>query len=47
MKDAKGRILIIEDEKSLKEVLTILLDEEGYEITSASNGLEGMDYLQK
>ena len=46
MKNTKGRILIVEDEKSLKEVLTILLEEEGYEITAASNGLEGIDYLQ-
>ena len=46
MKNAKGRILIIEDEKSLKDVLRILLDEEGYEITAAANGLEGMDYIQ-
>ncbi len=46
MKNTKGRILIIEDEKSLKEVLRILLEEEGYEITAASNGLEGMDYIQ-
>src|SRR4030066_811088 len=46
MKNANGRILIIEDEKSLKEVLRILLEEEGYEITAASNGLEGMDYIQ-
>ena len=46
MKNTKGRILIIEDEKSLKEVLRILLEEEGYEITTASNGLEGMDYIQ-
>ena len=46
MKNTKGRILIIEDEKSLKEVLRILLEEEGYEITAASNGLEGMDYIE-
>ena len=46
MKNTKGRILIIEDEKSLKEVLRILLEEEGYEITAAANGLEGMDYIQ-
>ena len=46
MQNTKGRILIIEDEKSLKEVLTILLEEEGYVITAASNGLEGIDYLQ-
>ena len=41
----KGRILIIEDEKSMREVLRILLEEEGYEITAASNGVEGMEYL--
>ena len=41
-----GRILIIEDEKSMREVLRILLEEEGYEITAASNGLEGMEYLR-
>jgi len=46
MKNTKGRILIVEDEKSLKEVLRILLEEEGYEITAAANGLEGMDYIQ-
>ncbi len=46
MKNTKGRILIVEDEKSLKEVLTILLEDEGYEITTAANGLEGIDYLQ-
>jgi CheY-like chemotaxis protein len=40
-----GRILIIEDEKSMREVLRILLEEEGYEITAASNGIEGMEYL--
>lgn len=41
-----GRILIIEDEKSMREVLRILLEEEGYEITAASNGLEGIEYLR-
>ncbi|PKL52362.1 MAG: Fis family transcriptional regulator [Nitrospira bacterium HGW-Nitrospira-1] len=46
MENTKGRILIIEDEKSMREVLKILLEEEGYDITSASNGLEGMDYLK-
>ena len=46
MENTKGRILIIEDEKSLREVLRILLEEEGYEISTASNGLEGMDYLK-
>jgi CheY-like chemotaxis protein len=43
MKTIKGRILIIEDEK-YAEVLGILLEEEGYVITSASNGLEGIEH---
>lgn len=47
MKDTKGRILIIEDEKSMREVLKILLEEEGYEITAASNGGDGIDYIEK
>src|SRR3990172_7215376 len=46
MENTKGRILIIEDEKSLREVLRILLEEEGYEISAASNGVEGIDYLK-
>jgi len=45
MKNTKGRILIIEDEKSMREVLGILLEEEGYVITAASNGLEGIEHL--
>jgi len=43
--ETKGRILIVEDEKSMREVLRILLEEEGYEIIAASNGIEGMEYL--
>jgi two-component system, NtrC family, response regulator PilR len=46
METAKGKVLIIEDEKSMREVLKILLEEEGYEITAASNGLAGIEYLQ-
>ncbi|MDH4230647.1 MAG: sigma-54 dependent transcriptional regulator [Nitrospirota bacterium] len=46
MENTKGRILIVEDEKSMREVLGILLEEEGYEITPASNGLEGIEYLR-
>ena len=46
MEHVKGRILIIEDEKSMREVLRILLEEEAYEVTSASNGLEGIEYIK-
>ncbi len=46
MEKVKGRILIIEDEKSMREVLRILLEEEAYEVTSASDGLEGIEYIR-
>jgi two-component system response regulator PilR (NtrC family) len=45
MEHLKARILIIEDEKSLREVLKILLEEEGHDITTASDGLEGIEYI--
>jgi two-component system response regulator PilR (NtrC family) len=43
----KGRILIVEDEKSMREVLKILLEEEGYETASAPEGLEAIEKLQQ
>ncbi len=43
----KGRILIVEDEKSMREVLKILLEEEGYETVSASDGLDGIRRIQE
>ena len=43
----KGRILIVEDEKSMREVLKILLEEEGYETLSASDGLDGIRMIQE
>lgn len=47
MKKLKGKILIIEDEKSMREVLKILLEGEGYEVVTASDGLEGISYVEK
>jgi two-component system response regulator PilR (NtrC family) len=47
MKKHKGKILIVEDEKSMREVLRILLEGEGHEVTTASDGLEGMSYIEK
>lgn len=40
------RILIIEDDNSIRELLVELLQSEGYEVASAVNGLEGLKYLQ-
>jgi len=40
------RILVIEDDNSIRELLVELLQSEGYEVASAVNGLEGLKYLQ-
>lgn len=45
MEKHRGRILIVEDEKSMREVLKILLEGERYEVVSAADGLEGLSYL--
>jgi two-component system response regulator PilR (NtrC family) len=45
MEKHKGRILIVEDEKSMMEVLKILLEGEKYEVVAASDGLEGLSYI--
>jgi two-component system response regulator PilR (NtrC family) len=47
MESHKGKILIVEDEKSMREVLKILLEGENYEVLSASDGLEGLSYITK
>lgn len=47
MKKLKGKILIVEDEKSMREVLKILLEGEGYDVSTASDGLEGIACLSK
>ncbi len=40
------RILIVEDDNSIRELLVELLQGEGYDVGSAINGLEGIHYLQ-
>ena len=47
MQKSEGRILIVEDEKSMREVLKILLEGEEYEIVTAGDGLEGISYIEK
>lgn len=43
----KGKILIVEDEKSMREVLGILLEGEGYDVTLAAGGIDGMALLNR
>jgi CheY-like chemotaxis protein len=40
------RILIVEDDNSIRELLVELLESEGYAVSSAINGLEGLKFLQ-
>lgn len=47
MKKHKGKILIVEDEKSMREVLKILLEGEGHKVTTASDGIEGLSCIEK
>ncbi len=40
------RILIVEDDTSIRELLVELLESEGYNVSSAVNGLEGLKKLE-
>jgi two-component system response regulator PilR (NtrC family) len=46
MENTRGRILIVEDERSMREVLKILLDEECYDVTTAADGDEGLKFIR-
>ncbi|MFB0519545.1 MAG: sigma-54-dependent transcriptional regulator [Acidobacteriota bacterium] len=43
----KGRMLVIDDEPSMQEVLKKLLKDDGYEVTVASSGNEGLHKLEQ
>ncbi len=47
MKKNKGKILVVEDEKSMREVLKILLEGENYEVVTASDGVAGLSFVEK
>lgn len=47
MEEAKRSILVIEDEKNMREILKMLLEGEGYEVSVAKDGSEGLDFLNK
>ena len=43
---AKYKILIVEDEDLIREMLLVSLEEEGYEVITAADGRTAMSYLQ-
>ncbi|MGZ4105043.1 MAG: response regulator [Actinomycetota bacterium] len=42
MSDRKPLILVVEDDASVQNLLTVLLEAEGYEVIQAQDGLEGL-----
>ena len=43
----KARILVVDDEESIREFLEIMLKKEGYEVSLAEDGLKGKEMLAK
>lgn len=43
----KKRILIVEDDASIRDVLKLALEFEGYEVAIAKNGKEGLEMLSQ
>src|ERR1051326_3778807 len=42
----RAKILIVDDERSIRELLDIFLKKEGYSVTSTSNATEGLAYVK-
>jgi two-component system response regulator PilR (NtrC family) len=45
--ERKPRILVVDDERSMRELLAIVLRREGYEVVLAENGREAVDALER
>jgi CheY-like chemotaxis protein len=43
----KQQVLVVDDEKDIVEFLTQLLEDNGYEVKSANDGLEAMNLVQE
>lgn len=43
----KSRVLVVDDEESIREFLDIMLRKEGYEVTCAEDGQQAIDLLKK
>jgi two-component system response regulator PilR (NtrC family) len=42
----KSRVLVVDDERSMREMLSILLEREGYEVVAAKNGQEALESFE-
>jgi two-component system response regulator PilR (NtrC family) len=45
--DAPARVLVVDDERSMRELLTIVLKRDGYEVLVADDGERAIDVLKK
>src|SRR6185312_15603922 len=43
----KSRVLVVDDEESIREFLEIMLRKEGYEVTCAEDGQKALDLIKK
>jgi DNA-binding NtrC family response regulator len=43
----KSRVLIVDDEKAIRESVSLVLSDEGYETEIASNGIEALKYMSE
>jgi two-component system response regulator PilR (NtrC family) len=46
MKKSKGKILVVDDEKSMREILEIFLKSENYAVTTADNGEKAIEAIK-
>ena len=47
MRATRSAILLVEDDRDIREGLAELLEQEGYTVTSAANGKEGLSALKE
>ncbi|HBA71152.1 MAG: two-component system response regulator [Geobacteraceae bacterium GWC2_55_20] len=46
MPQANKRILVVDDEENAREALSKILAHDGYDVSSAANGVEALNYLR-
>lgn len=42
----RNTVLIVDDDAAIRQVLTIILKDEGYPVATAANGLDALEYLR-
>ncbi len=47
MPDAKKKVLLVEDDKMILDMYTLKFTQEGYEVTQAENGKDGLEAAKK